>query len=44
MHCGCELDTVAWGKDQKRQMKEFDELKEKQFIEKLRKGGVDIKE
>ncbi len=44
MHCGGELDIVAWGKDQKRQMNKFDELKEKRFIEKLRKGGVDIKE
>jgi len=44
MHCGGELDIVAWGKDQKKQRKEFDELRDKRLIEKLRKEGADIQE
>ncbi len=41
---GGKLDIVEWGKDQTRQLKEFQKLEYKEFIEKLRKEGIEIKE
>jgi hypothetical protein len=41
---GGKLDIVEWGKDQTRQLKEFQKLEDKEFIEKLRKEGIEIEE